>query len=102
MLCQKKGKNFAKIDEEEDEITYVCRLCLHREKVETMRRIKHARDIFEIKKEWQKESEKAIASLLCKKCKGVVVQSFSTSQAAMVHGKRCECKTLRKRQCNIN
>ena len=90
--CSKKGKNYVKIDDEEDEPIYLCRSCYNQQKKEMHQRIKNTREIFKIKQELQKESDKAIKSQLCKKCGGVIVRSWITSMMAASHGKRCNCK----------
>lgn len=47
-------------------------------------------------KEWEKElreeSIRAIEPTLCKKCNGVIVNSWIRSMMAVSHGKRCMCK----------
>jgi len=41
---------------------------------------------------WAEENGKALESLSCQKCDGVIVKSYATSMASQIKGKRCMCK----------
>ena len=48
------------------------------------------------KRELEEATQMTIKSHLCKKCKGVIINSFATSQMAQIHGKFCKYKSVKK------
>jgi hypothetical protein len=46
-----------------------------------------------MKKELKKETEKSIEKYKCKKCGGIIAKSYSMAMMAMLHGKKCNCKS---------
>ena len=45
-----------------------------------------------IRKELEEDSKRAIERHLCKKCGGVIVNSWISGTMAAAYGKRCECE----------
>gem|GEM_PF-4319658 len=49
--------------------------------------------------ELEKETNKSIKKMLCKKCGGVVIRSYMRYLASVSYGKRCRCKDCDCPEC---
>ena len=51
------------------------------------------KDMERIHRKWERETKKAIEANTCKKCGGIIVRSFVTSQMLTYYGThRCKCR----------